>query len=81
MRSYARAQRISASRRVSIIDDRQGPRQFVFGAAADAAGAAAEAAAAGDDPGDGDGVASLGSGAPDCVNTIDVTFRSGVACC
>ena len=42
-------------------------------------GAAAAALAAGDAPGDGDGVAGFGSGAPDCVKTIDVTVRSGDA--
>src|SRR5208282_44544 len=58
-----------------------GTRQFVFGAG-DAAGAdGAEAAAAGEAPGDGDGAAGLGSGALDCVNTIDVIVRSGVAFC
>ena len=35
------------------------------------------AAAAGDAPGDGVGVAGFGSGAPDCVNTIDVTVKIG----
>src|SRR5208282_1589209 len=65
-----------------------GPRQFFAGAAAAAAGAAAaEAAAAGEAPGegeapgDGDGAAGLGSGALDCVKTINVTVRSGVAFC
>ena len=57
------------------------PRQWLGAAAAAAGAAAAEPAAAGEAPGDGDGAAGFGSGALDCVNTIDVTVRSGVAFC
>ena len=65
------------------------PRQWLAAAAgaagagaADAgAAAAADPVAAGEAPGDGDGAAGFGSGTLDCVNTIDVTVRSGVAFC
>ena len=52
-----------------------------FAAPAAAGAAAAEPLAAGEAPGVGVGDAGFGSGALDCVNTIDVTVRSGVAFC